>query len=354
MLRGCREWIAGTLLVISLAAAPIFAPTPARACGNAVFEAISKQDAIALIKQVEELLASGEYDQAYSEIKAVAGEEEHEGEIAVKGKNEKLESRLYQLYLMSLIHIGEESRAQELLTKLIADKPSDPFLQVRAAELLSLNPSKRGEARKQLERLAKKDLIVDATGYATLARLRGYAKDSAGQKEALERCQQMAKVAALCEMAPVPEAVKSVVSSWARQAASDNLSSTPPVYAADFKAVLHDGDKPVRTLDLAAFTSEPLRRPRASQTPILADSKYARAAEQPKRGEVWEATGMLRFESTSRRVRKSGVMMQIQKLIRVRYVDDKALIFYEEQFGPPSSYTPPPPAQPAGAAPAAK
>ena len=102
-------------------------------------------------------------------------------------------------------------------------------------------------------------------------------------QEALERCQQMAKVAALCEMAPVPEAVKSVVSSWARQAASDNLSSTPAVYAADFKAVLHDGEKPVRTLDLAAFTSEPSRRPRASGSPTRRRTSTPRRARSASR-----------------------------------------------------------------------
>jgi hypothetical protein len=59
-------------------------------------------------------------------------------------------------------------------------------------------PEFRAEARSRLEKLAERDLVASAQGYAALAELRAIAGDVDGGKVALLRCQKMSKTPALC------------------------------------------------------------------------------------------------------------------------------------------------------------
>lgn len=71
-------------------------------------------------------------------------------------------------------------------------------MQTELAEALARLPEFRAEARSLLEKLAARDLIASAQGYAALAELRAGAGDVDGGKVALLRCQKMSKTPALC------------------------------------------------------------------------------------------------------------------------------------------------------------
>lgn len=86
------------------------------------------------------------------------------------------------------------------LSSLSEIKKDDPAIQTDLAEAMAKVESRRGEARKILERLAKKDLISTPEAYAVLAQLRSDAGDAKGEKLALKRCESMAKSAAVCKV----------------------------------------------------------------------------------------------------------------------------------------------------------
>ena len=77
-------------------------------------------------------------------------------------------------------------------------KKNDPASETDLAEALSHLDDGKKEAREILERLAKSDLITSPEGYAALAQLRAEAGDSKGQKLAMQRCEKMARSAAVC------------------------------------------------------------------------------------------------------------------------------------------------------------
>lgn len=78
-------------------------------------------------------------------------------------------------------------------------KKDDPAIQTDLAEAMAKVERHRGEARKILEKLAKKDLISTPEAYAVLANLRSQAGDTKGEKLALKRCESMAKSVAVCK-----------------------------------------------------------------------------------------------------------------------------------------------------------
>ncbi len=79
-------------------------------------------------------------------------------------------------------------------------KKDDPATKTDLAEALAHVDSGKAEAKDILEKLAKKDLIATPEGYATLAKLRSQAGDSAGQKVALQRCTEMSKGTSVCSV----------------------------------------------------------------------------------------------------------------------------------------------------------
>lgn len=81
------------------------------------------------------------------------------------------------------------------LAKLHANKPS---VETDLGEALSKVAEHKEEALKILGKLAAKDLITSAHGYAALARLREAAGDKAGSLVAVKRCEAMAKKVDIC------------------------------------------------------------------------------------------------------------------------------------------------------------
>lgn len=314
-------------------------PAPARACGNAVFNELTKKEAIELVKTAEELLASGSYREARDKIARYVGEDEHEGEIAVKG-DKKLEYRLYQLRAMTLLHTGDDLGAKELLDKLLTDKPKDPFLQIREAELLAVSPATRDKAKKQLESFAKKDLIVDATAWSTLARLRGQAGDADGKKQALERCQQMAKDPAFCDRPPAPGSmVHGTLLVWASRSHQATFGNELK-FAPGCKVSIHDPGGATRTLDLAGFEKDRARQLRGIDYARTSDEKFSLAGQQPKRGELWEARARITYTPSSRRRVKAGDLPTRDYQLQLLYSGDAVTIQALEVWTPETPAAP--------------
>lgn len=84
-------------------------------------------------------------------------------------------------------------------------KSESPDLAADLAEALSLEPRTRGEGKKLLESLDRRDLLGSAHAYRALARLRAEDGESAGSVAALERCKVRSTHLAVCTK-PLPPA----------------------------------------------------------------------------------------------------------------------------------------------------
>ncbi len=85
------------------------------------------------------------------------------------------------------------SWARALLREQKRLRPKDPASLTDYAESISDRPGKQREAKRVLERLAAKDLVTSAHGYAALARLREHAGEVHGRDVALRRCRAMTR-----------------------------------------------------------------------------------------------------------------------------------------------------------------
>lgn len=81
------------------------------------------------------------------------------------------------------------------LNKMQANKPA---LETDLAEALSKLDETKAEALSILNRLAGKDLITSAHGYAALAKLRDAAGNKEGSEAAAKKCESMAKDPGIC------------------------------------------------------------------------------------------------------------------------------------------------------------
>lgn len=93
---------------------------------------------------------------------------------------------------------AEERRASlewaiSTLRRLNAEKANTPSLQTELGEALSKLPETQSEALGLLDKLARKDLVTSAHGWAALAKLRGAAGDQEGQEVALKRYEALAR-----------------------------------------------------------------------------------------------------------------------------------------------------------------
>lgn len=173
----------------------------ARACLNAV--ELSRKEAVKLINDAETALAAGDAVAALALLDGKLASDE-----GYEVSNDKLDKRIQRVWAVARLRAGDSAdvkAAIAVLREQSSANPKDPWLRVRLAEALSRTKSGGGEARKLLEDLATRDLIVDPEGFATLARLRKSAKDDAGAAQAIDRCKAMAKNAAVCSDAPLPE-----------------------------------------------------------------------------------------------------------------------------------------------------
>lgn len=178
------------LFACGLAAASLVGD--AAACMNAV--TLSKPQAARLIARAEKALADGNARQALSLL----------NEQLIDGyelSDPKLEARLERIWAVAKMRTGDGSEVGDALTTIkhqSGETPEDPYLRARLAEVLSRTKDGDKKARELLEALAQKDLLVDAEGYAVLARLRERGGDAAGASQALARCKTMARRAAMC------------------------------------------------------------------------------------------------------------------------------------------------------------
>lgn len=179
-------------------------PSAALACLNAV--ELSRKEAVKLINDAETALTAGEPEKALALLNRKLDSEE-----GYEVSSPQLDKRIQRVWAVARLRAGDSAdvdAAVNVLSEQSRENKKDPWLQVRLAEALSRTKKGPAEARKILEDLARRDLIVDPEGFATLARLRKAAKDEAGAAQALQRCQAMAKKPEVCSDTPLPEPKK--------------------------------------------------------------------------------------------------------------------------------------------------
>ncbi len=79
------------------------------------------------------------------------------------------------------------------LRRLSTAKKNNPAAQTDLAEALARLPETQSEALAALDKLARKDLVTSAHGYATLAKLRKAAGDDQGHEAAMKKYEALAK-----------------------------------------------------------------------------------------------------------------------------------------------------------------
>jgi hypothetical protein len=79
------------------------------------------------------------------------------------------------------------------LRRLSAAKKNNPAAETDLAEGLARLPETQSEALASLDKLARKDLVTSAAGYATLAKLRKAAGDDLGHDAAMKKYEALAK-----------------------------------------------------------------------------------------------------------------------------------------------------------------
>lgn len=177
------------------------APPSASACLNAV--ELSRKRANRVASEAEKALAAGDPQRARNLLIAVFGSRE-----PLEFPSPAVQRKLTQLYAIACMRVGNAksvAHAVDVLREQSKSEPKNPLLKVRLAEALLHQAPASKEALVILEPLEKQDLIVDAEGYATLARLRKASGDSHGANLALSRCRAMAKQESICSDAPLAQ-----------------------------------------------------------------------------------------------------------------------------------------------------
>ncbi len=98
------------------------------------------------------------------------------------------------------------------LRRLSVEKKANPAAETDLAEGLARLPETQSEALAKLDKLARKDLVTSAHGYATLAKLRKAAGDADGSEAAMKKYEAMAKKNRPTTPADKPAARPSVIS----------------------------------------------------------------------------------------------------------------------------------------------
>ncbi|MCA9668305.1 MAG: hypothetical protein KC503_22085 [Myxococcales bacterium] len=213
--------IQSSLITASLVASALLvaaAPSPVAACGNAIEERVDYT--------VEYLVRSESYLRRRRHRLAVRWAlRAYPGLRRVQGISRRTPSKvrrgltvvaLAALRSAGALDLGAGHRGKSALDRQRNVKwaihslknlanlyPRNVRLRGHLGEALAASPKSHARARKILEKLAKRDLIVSAEGYAALARLRSAAGDSSGARAAITRCQRMAGRrfrAAVCQL----------------------------------------------------------------------------------------------------------------------------------------------------------
>lgn len=211
------------LLFAGLFAAVGVTSSDATACGGAWMEYIEIDHRIHGIAQAEKNFDKGKVNEAAASVVRMMPHVAH-----LKAKSSKLVERGERMLAVAVARAGgalpigrevpayaqgtwlgktDKDRSQNLewavstLKSIREIKKDDPAVETDLGEAMSKVDKYQGEARDVLEGLAKKDLIATPEGYAALAKLRDKAGDAGGQKVAMQRCEAMAKTAAVCHSA---------------------------------------------------------------------------------------------------------------------------------------------------------
>jgi hypothetical protein len=193
-------------------AAGAFDAHPASACGTAIREVVDNH--AMLVSSAEKQLNDGKLEAAAAEVsnafpglklwKPGTGPLADRGlrilAMAVARKNGGLTVGAFQ-------GTSEKQKADNLewsiatLRGLNAKRPNNPALETDLGEALSKVEKYKPEAQAMLGKLADKDLLASAEGYAALAKLKAGTGDANGREAALKRCVAMTKTAAkVCDV----------------------------------------------------------------------------------------------------------------------------------------------------------
>jgi predicted Zn-dependent protease len=154
---------------------------PARACLNGVL--MERDEAIKRVARAEKDLERAHYRRVLRSLDA--------DEYLV---DEALLRKIETLKAVAQLRLGRKRAAEVTLRRLLRRTPEDPYLRTRLAESLAGRTGDDPiEAWRILDELEARDLIPDAQGYATLARLRERAKDREGRDRAVEECRRRAR-----------------------------------------------------------------------------------------------------------------------------------------------------------------
>ena len=182
------------------------APAVAAACGESIsFEVDPK---VMLLSQAETSLGAGKARAAaVSVLNAFPKLRTATGGDPMLARAQRI-AALAVVRTEGLLAVGEafqastaEQRRANLewatatLRRLNEEKKNTPALQTELGEALSKLPETQGEALALLDKLAKKDLITSAHGWATLAKLCRSSGDQEGHEAAMKRYEALAKPA---------------------------------------------------------------------------------------------------------------------------------------------------------------
>jgi hypothetical protein len=192
-----------------IALAALLAATLAPRTDACMNEVLATDEAIAAVKEAEKVLDDGDPAKARKGVlKALGGASEFkESTPSSKG----LTNRARRILSLAFVRLDPDGHGPEVrktlldqavatLEKLAKASPNDAAKRTDLGEALA--KTKPAEARKILEDLAKLDVVTTPYAYAALARLRAASGDTKGRDEAIARCKPMAKVGAICKLAP--------------------------------------------------------------------------------------------------------------------------------------------------------
>jgi hypothetical protein len=174
-----------TLAILTTTLGLLAAGPAAWACGNAVY--MKTEAAHRLLARVEKLL---EADRP-RDVARMLDDDLEVDDAAVS-------QRLRIARATAWIRTGQSTLGVRQLRRLIPKSSQDPVHLSRIAEGMAGSKAGAEQALRSLQALAEDDLIPEAHGWASLARLRAARGDAAGAEEAWTRCRAMAKAKSIC------------------------------------------------------------------------------------------------------------------------------------------------------------
>ncbi len=194
-----RVVLLGTLVSLGmlLGTMAFSAPPSADACLNAM--RLSGSKAVKRVAAAERFLNRGKLAKAQSLV------EPSDVEFAGAGLQRKADTVFHTVALRNSKRPDwRQKAALQFFTAEHKRAPKDPLITARYAEVLALSDATTAQARTELENLAARDLMPEAQGYATLARLLSKAGEPDQAKAALTACKNMTKQKAVCRLTLAP------------------------------------------------------------------------------------------------------------------------------------------------------